>query len=186
MSVICLHTFRWNKLKSNVNAESVMQRVVFHELGVEDLWDALVTSRQSLKRKRVTCSPRSQGLSPRAMVSTLCTRVRWEDSRLACKSTNQKTDVSANGANKCLTIADLNTFITIHMRPTGCWISTPVKVLQLIRFSTFKEGGKHHGFICSVCQKAVSYLMSNGVKLCLFVNVFSHSRGNDEMCWICH
>lgn len=103
MSVICLHTSRWHKHQSNV----MLQRVVFHVLGAEDLWDALVTSRQSLKRKRVTCSPRSQGLSPRAMVSTLCTRVRWEDSRLACKSTNQKTDVSANGANKCLTIADL-------------------------------------------------------------------------------
>lgn len=43
-------------------------------------------SRQSLKRNRVTCSPRSQGLSPRAMVSTLCTRLRWEDKRLACKT----------------------------------------------------------------------------------------------------
>lgn len=49
------------------------------------------TSKQSLNRKSVTCSPRSQGLSPRAMVSTLWTRLRCDDNRLACRRTQTHT-----------------------------------------------------------------------------------------------
>lgn len=51
-------------------------------------WQRLsFTSKQSLNRKSVTCSPRSQGLSPRAIVSTLWTRLRCDDNRLACRCT---------------------------------------------------------------------------------------------------
>lgn len=54
------------------------------------------TSKQSLKRKSVTCSPRSQGLSPRAMVSTLWTRLRCDDNRLACRCIQTHTQKSVS------------------------------------------------------------------------------------------
>lgn len=58
-------------------------------------------SRQSLKRNRVTCSPRSQGLSPRAMVSTLCTKLRWDDKRLACKTHTPTHIIQASTSSSC-------------------------------------------------------------------------------------
>lgn len=108
-----------------------------------------------MKRKSVTCSPRSQGLSPRAMVSTLWTRLRWDDNRLACRRTQTRTQKSVSSSHNICNLFSK-------------WINYKWLVLQ-----KFVQINQRAWWTCCIsCLWACGHIFSDSSECCSWIRLW--------------